>query len=157
MPVDRPDDREAPAVGQPAGRPDGPRRGGPLRRLGRRRIVTVVVLLGLLTAAGLGLRQVRQDPIRYGLDFAPFIDDADHGEAHLVDQLRDSVERTAGPYIGPNPDLSDAVGALNVRGIGPTGNSVRCLELRCAVLATRVGAAAAHDLPQPVTPPAPLR
>jgi hypothetical protein len=91
------------------------------RWLGRRRTLTVVVLLGLLAAAGFGLRQVRQDPIRYGLDFPPLVDGADYGEAYLVKQLRRGVERTAGPYIGPNPNLSDVVGALNLKTSGPTG------------------------------------
>lgn len=68
----------------------------------------MVVVLGLVAAAGLGLRHLRQDPIRYGVAVPPLVNGADYGEAHLVRQVRDSLERTAGPYIGPTPDLSDA-------------------------------------------------
>lgn len=121
MPADNPDDQEPRRVGGSADQPSGRVRGGMLRRLGRRRTLAGVVLLGLLAAAGFGLRQVRHDPIRYGLDFPPLVDGADYGEAYLVKQLRRGVERTAGPYIGPNPNLSDVVGALNLKSIGPTG------------------------------------
>jgi hypothetical protein len=121
MPADNPDDREPHRVGGSGDQPNGHGRGGMPRWLGRRRTLTVVVLLGLLAAAGFGLRQVRQDPIRYGLDFPPLVDGADYGEAYLVKQLRRGVERTAGPYIGPNPNLSDVVGALNLKTSGPTG------------------------------------
>jgi hypothetical protein len=85
MAADEPDDREVPAIGGPPSQ----------------RTLTVVVLLGLLATAGFGLRQLWQDPIRYGLDFPPFVDDADYPEAYLVNRLHHSVERTAGPYVGP--------------------------------------------------------
>jgi len=80
-----------------------------------------MVILGLLAATGFGVRQVRTDPIRYRVAVPPFVDGADYGEAYLMEQLRHSVESTAGPYIGPDPDLRDAVAALNVKGHGPTG------------------------------------
>lgn len=121
MPSDDPHDESA-AHDESASPSSGHGRDGMLGRLGRRRTLTVMIVLGLVAAAGFGVRHVRADPIRYGVAVPPIVDGVDYGEAHLMKQLRDSVERTAGPYIGPNPNLSDTVGALNVDGVGPTGH-----------------------------------
>jgi hypothetical protein len=142
--ADRTPRAEGGAGGQPSGRVPGSR-----RRRGRRRTLTALVLLCLVTGAGLGVRQVRQDPIRYGLTVPPLVDGADYGEAYLVRQLRRNVEHTAGPYVGPKPNLSGAVGAINSnRTIGPTGQPTSSEVLASAVSPGRDFTAKAEALVQ---------
>ncbi|TWP47518.1 hypothetical protein FKR81_31640 [Lentzea tibetensis] len=75
-------------------------------------VVAVVVAIGYV---------LLQDPIRYGLGLPFVLDEADLGEARAMDEVAEQVENTAGPYYGPNFDMSDVPPALTMTLHGPMG------------------------------------
>lgn len=68
----------------------------------------------LLVALGAGAAWsgsvVTADPVRAGVaGWWPWADDADRGEAVVVELIEDAVVQQAGPYFGPDVDLGDVV------------------------------------------------